>query len=269
MLHFAANLSMLYPEFPFLERFAAAAADGFSAVEYLFPYNYPPQQLVELLKQNNLQQVLFNAPPGQWDAGERGMACLPGREAEFKASIESALEYAELLKCPRVHVMAGVAPTDVDRSLLKTTYIANIAWAAERAALVGRQIMIEPINPVDMPGYFLNWQDEAHGFVAEIGAPNLKVQMDLYHCRMVEGDVERELRQYLDPARPSAVGHMQIAGVPGRHEPDTGDLNYDALFKWIEQAGYAGWIGLEYRPAGRTSDGLKWLYKWMIRANQQ
>jgi hydroxypyruvate isomerase len=268
MLRFAANLTMLYTEFGFLERFAAAASDGFEAVEYLFPYAYPAEQLAELLERHHLQQVLFNAPPGLWDAGDRGMACVPGREREFRNGIDLALDYAQALDCPRVHAMAGIAPAGVDRELLRATYVANIAWAAHRAADAGRLLMIEPINEIDMPGYFLNRQEDAHAIVAEIGAQNLKVQMDLYHCRMVEGDVNRELHKYLDSAHESAVGHIQIAGVPGRHEPDSGDLHYDPLFDWIEEAGYKGWIGLEYRPAGGTSEGLKWLRRRLGSVHQ-
>jgi len=261
MLRFAANLTMMYTEYSFLERFAAAAADGFLAVEYLFPYDYPATQIAGLLKSHNLQQVLFNAPPGNWNAGERGLACLPGREEEFKSAFARTLEYADALECPRVHVMAGVTPAGVERSALRGVYVSNVAWAAEQAAKTKRDLLIEPINPIDMPGYFLNRQEEAHAIVAEIGLPNLKVQMDLYHCQLVEGDVERELRRYLGTPGITAVGHMQIAGVPGRHEPDTGDLNYEPLFDLIEQAEFKGWIGLEYRPKAGTSDGLGWLRK--------
>ena len=259
MLHFAANLTMMYTEFPFTDRFAAAAGNGFQAVEYLFPYDYPAMRLASLLRRHNLQQVLINAPAGNWNAGERGLACLPGREAEFRTAMHCALEYAQALECPRIHVMAGIAPSGLERSALGATYISNLAWAAERAATAGRDVLIEPINPHDMPGYFLNRQEEAHAIAAEIDRPNLKVQMDLYHCAAVEGDVAVELWKYLgDPGR-TVVGHIQIAGVPGRHEPDTGDLNFDSLFDLIEQLDFKGWIGLEYRPKAGTSDGLRWL----------
>jgi hydroxypyruvate isomerase len=259
MLRFAANLTMMYTEYPFTDRFSAAARDGFQAVEYLFPYDYPAVRLASLLKSHNLQQVLINAPAGNWDAGERGLACLPGREAEFRTAMHCALEYAQALECPRVHVMAGIAPSDIERSALGATYICNLAWAAEQAAAVGRDVLIEPINPRDMPGYFLNRQEEAHAIAAEIDRPNFKVQMDLYHCAAVEGDVAMELRRYLGTPRRTVVGHIQIAGVPGRHEPDTGELNFDPLFDLIEQFDFQGWIGLEYRPKAGTSDGLKWL----------
>ena len=256
MPRFAANLSMLYTEHAFADRFAAAARDGFSAVEYLFPYAYPAAELAQRLADHGLQQVLFNAPPGDWDAGERGLACLPGREAEFRTGIERALSYAQALHCPRVHLMAGLAPAGADRTRLRDTYLANLGWAAALAAAQNVDLLIEPINTRDMPGFFLNRQDEAHAIVQQVGAPNLKVQMDLYHLQIVEGDVSTKLRQYLPSGR---VGHLQIAGVPLRQEPDLGELNYPYLFQLIDELGYDGWIGCEYRPRAGTSAGLGWL----------
>ncbi|MEK8048014.1 2-oxo-tetronate isomerase [Ideonella margarita] len=265
MPRFAANLSMLYNEHAFLDRFAAAAADGFKAVEYLFPYAFEAADIAARLQGNGLQQVLFNAPPGDWDAGERGLACLPGREAEFRAGFAQALAYADALQCPRIHVMAGLAPAGVERAALQATYEANLAWAAEAAQDAGRQVLIEPINTRDIPGFFLNRQDEAHRIVQAIGAPNLKVQMDLYHCQIVEGDVAMKLRQYLPTGR---VAHLQIAGVPQRHEPDMGELHHPYLFQVIDELTAAGqwdgWVGCEYRPArgavpGGTSSGLGWM----------
>ena len=265
MPRFAANLSMLYNEHSFLDRFAAAAQDGFKAVEYLFPYAFGATELARRLADNGLQQVLFNAPPGDWDAGERGLACLPGREGEFRNGFARALAYADALACPRVHVMAGLAPAGLDRARLQATYEANLGWAAEQAAAAGRDVLIEPINTRDIPGFFLNRQDEAHRVVQAIGKPNLKVQMDLYHCQIVEGDVAMKLRQYLPTGR---VGHIQIAGVPQRHEPDLGELHHPYLFQVIDEltaAGmWSGWVGCEYRPARGavargTSDGLGWL----------
>ena len=269
MPRFAANLSMLYNEHAFLDRFAAAAQDGFQAVEYLFPYAFEACELAQRLADHGLQQVLFNAPPGDWDSGERGLACLPGREAEFRSGFAQALMYAEALNCPRVHVMAGLAPAGVERARLQATYEANLAWAAELAASAGREVLIEPINPRDIPGFFLNRQDEAHRVVQALGAPNLKVQMDLYHCQIVEGDVAMKLRKYLPTGR---VGHIQIAGVPERHEPDLGELHHPYLFKLIDElsasSGWAGWVGCEYRPArgvqpSATSSGLGWLKPWL------
>ncbi|MFL6692355.1 MAG: 2-oxo-tetronate isomerase [Ramlibacter sp.] len=256
MPRFAANLSMMYVEHAFLDRFAAAARDGFQAVEYLFPYEHPAAQLAKRLKDNGLAQVLFNAPPGDWGAGERGMACLPGRGEELRTAVHRALEYAAELQCPRVHLMAGLAPAGVDRAVLGRTYLENLAWAAQEAAKQGVQILIEPINTRDIPGFFLNRQDEAHAIVSEVGAPNLKVQMDLYHCQIVEGDVSAKLRQYMPTGR---VGHIQIAGVPQRHEPDLGEVNYPFLFDVIDETGFDGWIGCEYRPKAGTSEGLGWL----------
>jgi hydroxypyruvate isomerase len=200
--------------------------------------------------------VLFNAPPGDWDRGERGLACLPGREEEFRQGLARALDYAQALGCPRVHVMAGLAPAGADRAVLRRTYLANLGWAAQQAALRGVDLLIEPINTRDIPGFFLNRQDEAHAVVAEVGAPNLKVQMDLYHLQIVEGDVAMKLRHYLPTGR---VGHLQIAGVPQRHEPDLGEVNYDYLFEVIDELGFDGWIGCEYRPRAGTSAGLGWL----------
>lgn len=265
MPRFAANLSLLYNEHAFLDRFAAAAQDGFQAVEYLFPYAFAAQALAQRLADHGLRQVLFNAPPGDWDAGERGIACLPGREAEFRDGFARALDYAHALDCPRLHVMAGVAPDGVAHAVLQATYEANLSWAAVQAATVGRDVLIEPINTHDFPGYFLNRQDQAHQIVQRIGAPNLKVQFDLYHCQVAEGDVASKIRHYLPTGR---VGHFQIAGVPERHEPDTGELNYAYLFQVIDevalQCGWNGWVGCEYRPAlgameGATSKGLGWM----------
>ena len=277
MPQFAANLSMLYPELPFLDRFEAAAKDGFQGVEYLFPYAFDVSELKSRLTGNGLQQVLFNAPPGgvdrasisaAWDnAGDRGTACIPGREAEFRAGVALALDYAEVLDCPRIHLMAGLLPAGVSREAAQATYVGNLRWAAAQAAACGREVLIEPINPRDIPGFFLNRQDQAHQIVANVGAANLKVQMDLYHAQIVEGDLAMKIRQYLPTGR---VGHFQIAGVPERHEPDVGELNYPYLFKVIDevsaQCGWQGWVGCEYRPArgaqtGGTSDGLAWFKK--------
>ena len=277
MPRFAANLSLLYTELPFLDRFEAAARDGFEAVEYLFPYAFDLAELLARLKANGLQQVLFNAPPGgtdapgidaAWAAGARGTASVPGREAEFRAGVELALRYADALDCPRIHCMAGLLSESAagadQESAARSVYVSNLRWAATEAAKSGRTILIEPINPRDMPRFFLNRQDEAHAVVQEVGAPNLQVQMDLYHCQIVEGDVAMKLRQYLPTGR---VGHLQIAGVPERHEPDVGELNCAYLFEVIDevaaQCGWQGWVGCEYRPRmgaepGGTSRGLGW-----------
>ena len=268
MPRFAANLSMLYPELEFLDRFEAAARDGFKAVEYLFPYAWEASEIAARLQANGLRQVLFNAGPGNWDSGERGLACLPGREADFRLAVEQALTYAQALECPRIHVMAGLVPAGSSRVLLRATYVANLRYAAALAAKQGVDLLIEPINTRDIPGFFLNRQDDAHRLIAEIGAANVKVQFDLYHCQVVEGDVATKIRQYLPTGR---VGHFQIAGVPQRHEPDLGELNYLYLFGVIDEVaaacGWQGWVGCEYRPArgsehGGTSAGLDWLRRW-------
>lgn len=256
MPRFAANLSMMYNEHAFLDRFAAAARDGFKGVEFLFPYAFAAVDLAQRLAANGLQQVLFNAPPGNFEAGERGVAALPGREAEFRAGFAQALAYAEALQCPRLHVMAGLVPEGLERERMQATYVANLAWAAAQARAAGRTVLIEPINGRDMPGYFLQRQDQAHAVVAEVGDAGLQVQMDLYHCQIVEGDLETKMRQYLPTGH---VGHFQIAGVPDRHEPDAGEVNFPHLLALMDALGYDGWVGCEYRPAGDTSAGLHWL----------
>ena len=274
MPQFAANLTMMYPELPFLERFEAAAKDGFKAVEFLFPYAYTPEELAARLKANNLQQVLFNAPPGgldpasidqAWNSNTRGTASLPGREKEFQQGVEMAMRYAEALHCPRIHVMAGLLGVGHTHASNHATYVNNLKWAAALAAKQGLDVLIEPINTRDIPGFYLNRQDQAHSIIEEVGAPNLKVQMDLYHCQIVEGDVAMKIRKYLPTGR---VGHFQIAGVPERHEPDIGEINYPYLFNVIDEVSMAcnwqGWVGCEYKPKlggqpGGTSAGLVWL----------
>ena len=276
MPQFAANLTMMYPELPFLDRFEAAAKDGFKAVEFLFPYAYTPEELAARLKANNLQQVLFNAPPGgtnpssidqAWNSNTRGTASIPGREKEFQQGVEMALRYAEALHCPRIHVMAGLLGVGHTHASNHATYVNNLKWAAALAAKQGLDVLIEPINTRDIPGFYLNRQDQAHSIIEEVGAPNLKVQMDLYHCQIVEGDVAMKIRKYLPTGR---VGHFQIAGVPERHEPDIGEINYPYLFGVIDEVSKAcnwqGWVGCEYKPKlggqpGGTSAGLGWLAK--------
>ncbi|MFA7664935.1 MAG: 2-oxo-tetronate isomerase [Burkholderiaceae bacterium] len=257
MPRFAANLSMMYNEVPFLKRFEAAAHDGFQAVEFLFPYEHPATEIAAVLRAAGLQQVLFNAPPGDWAAGEKGLASLPGREQEFDAGLDLAIEYAQALRCPRIHLMAGLRADGVPFEQQRATYVANLKRAASRLANYGLTGLIEPINPRDIPGFLLNTQADAHAVLAEVGAPNLKVQMDLYHCQIVEGDLAMKIRQYLP-----GVGHFQIAGVPQRHEPDLGEVDFDFLFELIDELGFDGWIGCEYRPRAGSSEGLGWLKRW-------
>lgn len=260
MPRFAANLSMLYPQHEFLDRFAAAAADGFEAVEFLFPYDYSANELKQRLSDNGLVQALFNAPPGDWAAGERGIATLPGREDEFRSGFDRALEYAAVLGNTRVHVMAGLLAAESDRARHHSVYLQNLAYAADQAGKAGITVLLEPINTRDMPGFFLNRQDQTQAICKEVGATNLKVQFDCYHCQIVEGDLATTLRRDFD-----RIGHIQIAGVPDRHEPDQGEVNYPYLFELMDHLGYDGWVGCEYRPKGDTSTGLQWLRDWKAR----
>ncbi len=262
MPKFAANLSMMYNEFDFLDRFSAAAKDGFKGVEFLFPYSYLVGDIRSRLDQFGLTQALFNCPPGDWAAGERGIASLPGREEEFRRGIERALGYAYVLDNKCLHVMAGLGlPQPYERERQRDTYLSNLAYAARQAARQGITIVIEPINPRDMPGYFLNRQDDAHAICREVGEPNLKVLFDLYHCQIVEGDLASKMKRDL-----SGIAHMQIAGVPERHEPDRGEVNYPYLFRLMDELGYDGWVGCEYRPKAGTSEGLTWINSWLLNS---
>jgi hydroxypyruvate isomerase len=254
MPKFAANLSMMFNEVPFLERFAAAAAAGFRGVEFAFPYDFAVETLEDLLKRHRLENVLFNLPSGNQAAGERGIACLPGREAEFRAGVQTALTYAVRLKTPRVHAMAGVVPQAADPEAVRATFVANLKHAAAEFAAHGITVLIEAINTRDIPGYYLNTQAQAHGVMVETGAANLKMQIDCYHMQIMEGDIAMKLRKYA-----AHCGHVQVAGVPERHEPDTGEVSYAYLFALLDTLGYDGWVGCEYRPAGKTVDGLRWL----------
>ncbi len=258
MPRFAANLSFLFHEVAFVDRFAAAAQAGFRAGDFAVGYDYPAQELAARARANGLAQVLINAPPGDWAAGDRGLAALPGREHEFAAAVVTALRYAQTLSCPRVHVMAGVvAATDPERRARhRSTFVRNLRFAAREAAGQGVELTIEPINHRDIPAYFLTTQAEAHAIREEVGAANLKVQMDLYHAQVVEGDLSTKLRHWLPQ-----IGHIQIAGVPGRHEPDVGEVNYYALFALLDELGYGGWVGCEYRPLRDTLTGLRWMEK--------
>jgi hydroxypyruvate isomerase len=251
---FAANLTMMFNEVAFPQRFAAAAAAGFKAVEFLFPYDHSPQQVASWLNDNQLENVLFNLPPGDWTAGERGIAALPGREAEFQAGVARGLEYALALGTKRVHMMAGLITADADRRIHREVYLGNLRHAAAEAAKYGIEVLIEPINGRDMPGYFLHTQAEAHALRKESGQANVKVQMDFYHAQIVEGDLTQTFKKHLD-----GIGHVQIASVPARNEPDDGEINYPFLFRQLDELGYEGWIGCEYRPRGVTEEGLGWL----------
>lgn len=256
MFQFAANLSFLFPSLPFPERFKAAAEAGFKGCEYLFPYDFEPLEIAEFLKTSGLTQVLFNLPPGDWGAGERGLAALPGREDEFAISVETALRYAEVTGCRRLHIMSGCA--EADNPACHDVYLANITYAATRLRNAGITALIEPINPFDMPGYFLTEVDQARKIIRAVGAPNLKLQFDCYHRAMMGKDIIGELDRTA-----ALVGHVQIAGMPGRHEPGTGTLDYVPIMKKLIQMGYEDWIGCEYRPLRSTNDGLSWRNHWL------
>lgn len=261
MPRFAANLTMMFNEVPFPQRFAAAARAGFQGVEFLFPYEHAAQDVALWLREHGLQNVLFNLPPGDWAAGERGLASLPGREAEFRAGVAQAIDYALALGTPRLHMMAGLVPGGADLALHRATYLANLQYAAGAAGAHGIEIMIEPINGRDMPGYFLVTQEQAHALRMESGAPNVKVQMDFYHAQIVEGDIVTTFRKHFN-----GIGHVQIASVPARNEPDDGEVNYPYLYRLLDELGYQGWIGCEYRPRGRTEDGLGWFAAYHVQS---
>jgi hydroxypyruvate isomerase len=264
MPRFDANLSFLFTEVPFLDRFAAAARAGFGAVEFGYAYEFPVKELTARLADNGLEQVLINTPPGDLAAGDRGLGGCPGREHEFVANFVTALRYATALSCPRIHVMSGVVPEGADAARLaqhRATFVRNLRYATAEAKKEGIALTIEPINRRDMPGYLLTTQAEAHAIREEVGMDNLKVQMDLYHAQVVEGDLTTKLRRWRDH-----IGHIQIAGVPDRHEPDQGELDCYALFNLIDEIGYQGWIGCEYRPRDGTVPGLAWLDRMDWRA---
>jgi 2-dehydrotetronate isomerase len=262
MPKFAANLSFIFQEVEFLDRFAAAAECGFKAVEYLGAYDHSPETVAARLERHGLVQALFNMPPGNWAAGERGLAALSGREAEFRAGVDTALTYAKATNCRLLHAMAGLVPDDRDRGEAERTYVGNLRYAAERAAAAGVTVIIEPINTRDIPGYFLNTTTQAIAVIDRVGHPNLQLQLDLYHVQIMEGDLAHRIR-----ALAGRYPHIQIAGNPGRHEPDIGEINYPFLFDLLDEVGYAGWIGCEYRPERDTRAGLGWARPYGIGAN--
>lgn len=261
MPRFSANLTFLFTEVDFPARFGAAADAGFHAVEFAYPYAFDAAMLAQQVREHGLDVVLFNAPPGDHAAGDRGLASVPGRENEFAASIDTALRYAQALQCPRLHVMAGNIPVDADaheRERRRKLYLRHLRWACAQAATLGVTILVEPLNAGDAPNYLLSHQADAHALLAEVAAPNLQMQFDLYHAQITEGNLARKLKHFLPH-----IGHIQIAGVPDRHEPDTGEINYPWLFEQLDEWGYDGWIGCEYRPAHGTLAGLAWLRPWL------
>jgi hydroxypyruvate isomerase len=254
MPRFAANLSMMFTDIPFLDRFQAAAAGGFKAVEFLFPYECSQEDVGAKAKAAGVEIVLFNFPAGNWSAGERGITCLPGREQEFRDGVETGIAYATYLGTPRLHAMAGIVPQGVDAAACRKTLIENLKYAADKLAKHNITLLLEAINTRDMPGFVVSTQKDSFAICEEVGAANLMMQMDLYHMQVMEGDLATKLKQYAP-----MCGHVQIAGCPERNEPDTGEVRYEYLYRLLDGIGYQGWLGCEYRPAGKTSDGLGWL----------
>lgn len=251
---------MMFNEVPFLDRFAAAGDAGFQAVEYLFPYEFEPEVLERKLQENHLENILFNMPPGNWAAGERGIASLPGREDEFRAGVEKALLYATALGVKRLHAMAGIPGPNAIPAVCRGTLIENLKYAAGQLAPHGITLLLEAINTRDMPGFFVSTQADSLAICSAAKAANLKVQLDCYHMQVMEGDLATKLRRYAPHC-----GHIQIAGAPERNEPDTGEVRYEYIFKLLDDIGYDGWVGCEYRPRGKTVDGLGWFRPFAAR----
>ncbi len=255
MPRFAANLSMLFTEVPFLERFERAAAAGFEAVEFLFPYAWPAAQIRALLDRHRLQLVLHNLPAGDWDAGERGIACLPDRVDEFRTGVATALEYARVLGVGQLNCLAGKAPAGVDPALLRATLVANLRHAAAELERAGLKLLVEPINTFDIPGFFVHRTAQALDILDEVGAANAFVQYDIYHAQRMEGELAATLQAHLP-----RIAHVQLADNPGRHEPGSGEIHYPFQFAHLDRIGYRGWISCEYKPAAGTEAGLGWLH---------
>lgn len=261
MPKFDANLSMLFTELDFLDRFAAAARAGFRGVEYLSPYAYPEREVAQRLREAGLEQVLFNLPSGNWDGGERGIACLPDRVDEFRAGVAKAVAYAKALGCKRVNCLAGIAPSGVSEADLRRTLVENLRYAAKALADAGVLLVVEPVNTYDIPGFFLHHSWDGLAMIDEVGSSNLKLQYDIYHMQRMEGELANTMQANL-----ARIGHLQLADNPGRHEPGTGEINYRFLFDFIDRLGYDGWIGCEYKPQGRTEDGLSWMEGYLSPA---
>jgi hydroxypyruvate isomerase len=257
MPKFSANLSMLFTERDFLDRFEAAAKAGFPAVEYLGPYDFPKEEVAARLKTNGLKQVLFNLPSGDWGKGERGIACHPDRVAEFRAGVARAIDYAHALDCPTINCLAGIRSSNASVAEAHRTLVENLRYAAGEMQREGILLIAEPINYYDIPGFFLNHSAQTLAILDEAGAPNLKLQYDIYHMQRMEGELAATMEKHL-----KRIGHIQIAGNPGRNEPDIGEINYPYLMQRLDALGYDGWVGAEYKPKGRTEDGLDWLRAW-------
>ena len=258
MPRFDANLTMLFNELDFLDRFEAAANAGFKGVEYLFPYAYPKERLAERLAANGLTQVLHNLPAGDWAAGERGIACLPDRVREFQDGVGKAIDYAKALGCKQLNCLAGIPPSHLDPARVRSTLVANLRFAAEKLETAGIRLLVEPCNTRDIPGFFLNRSQQAIELIDDVGSDNLWLQYDIYHMQIMEGDLAPTIQRLLP-----RIAHMQLADNPGRNEPGTGEINYPFLFKFIDRLGYRGWIGCEYKPAKTTSEGLGWAKSYL------
>ncbi len=256
----AANLSWIYQEVPFLQRFGAAAAHGFKAVEILFPYEAPAADIAAELKKHKLTLALFNLPPGDAGKGERGLAALPGREADFAAALEKALDYAKVLECRTLHVMSGMIVPGADKTAMHRTFVANLKKVCDRTAKSGIMIVLEPINHRDIPGYFTNTTTQVVQLIEEVGAPHLKLQLDLYHLQVTEGDLQKRTERLFPH-----VAHVQIAGNPDRNEPNIGEANHLYLLDVLDRLGYQGYVGLEYKPKTTTAAGLGWAKKYGIK----
>lgn len=254
MPKFAANLNWLFTDLPMLDRFVAAKKAGFDAVEYMFPYDYDINDLVKELEDSNLVQALHNMPPGNWEAGDRGIGCQPDRVDEFRDTVGMAISAATALRCPKVNCLAGLTPAGSNAEELEETFVSNLRYAAAEFAKHDLQLVIEAINTKDMPGFYLTTSKQAFDIMDKVGAPNLLFQYDIYHMQVMEGDLASTLAANLD-----RIGHLQLADNPGRHEPGTGEINYPFLFEHIDKIGYNGWIGCEYKPATETLEGLRWL----------
>lgn len=254
MPKFCANLTMLFNEVDFLDRFEKAAKAGFKGVEYLFPYAWKKEQLVEKLGAHGLTQVLHNLPAGDWNKGERGIACLPGREKEFQDGVGKAIEYAKALKCSQVNCLVGLTPAGAPAEKVRQTLVANLRFAAAALEKEGIRLLVEALNDKDVPGFYLVRTADVLALIQEAGHPNLRVQYDVYHMQIMEGNLTKTIQVNLDK-----IAHIQIADNPGRNEPGTGEINFANLFKAVDAAGYKGWIGCEYKPAGKTEEGLGWL----------
>jgi hydroxypyruvate isomerase len=259
MPRFCANVKWLFTELPFLERFDAAARAGFRAVEYASPYEYPAEEIRARLRACDLQQILFNTPAG----GGSGMACIPDRREEFRDGVRRALDYAADLDCHLVHMMAGIQPPDLNRDTAAAAYAMNLAWAAEQAQAAQVKLVLEPINQRDVPGFFLRTQEEGAAMIAAVGSDRVGLQFDIYHCQVAQGDVTRRVETLMP-----VIAHMQLADVPGRNEPGTGEIAWDYVLSRIDALGYSGWIGCEYRPSTETTQSLSWLKRFTASEGQ-